>query len=160
MNLRALCLLALTLSLVLPAAAATPAQAPDFTLQSDHGGAYRLAESRGKEVVVLFAWASWCPSCREEMPLMNQLHAGLAGLPVRLFGVNMQEQPQQVARARAAHDLKFDILLDLEGAFGRAYNIYGIPQVMVIDKQGRLRYRDFGPPSDLVEAVKALAAEE
>jgi len=94
------------------------------------------------------------------MPLVNQLHEQLADLPVRLFGVNMQEKPKQVARARAAHHLKFDILLDQQGTFARAYGIYGIPQVMVIDKKGKLRYRDFGPPANFVAAVKALVAEE
>jgi len=145
---------------VAPQAAHGAVSAPDFTLPTDQGAAYHLAESRGKEVVVLFAWASWCPSCREEMPLLNQLHEQLADLPVRLFGVNMQEKPRQVARARAAHNLKFDILLDEQGTFARAYRVSGIPQVMVIDKKGKLRYRDYGPPPNLVEAVKALAAEE
>jgi peroxiredoxin len=143
-----------------PPAAHGASSAPDFTLPTDQGVAYHLAESRGKEVVVLFAWASWCPSCREEMPMVNQLHEQLADLPVRLFGVNMQEKPKQVARARATNHLKFDILLDQQGTFARAYGIYGIPQVMVIDKKGKLRYRDFGPPANFVEAVKALAAEE
>ncbi len=156
-----LCLFALLLFLPVGVPAAQGAtSAPDFTLPTDQGTAYHLAESRGKEVVVLFAWASWCPSCQKEMPLVNQLHDQFADLPVRLFGVNMQEKPKQVARARAAHHLKFDILLDQQGTFARAYGVYGIPQVMVIDKKGKLRYRDFGPPPNLVEAVKALAAEE
>jgi len=145
---------------VAPPAAYGATSAPDFTLPNDQGGVYHLADSRGKEVVVLFAWASWCPSCQKEMPLVNQLHQELADLHVRLFGVNMQEKPKQVARARAAHHLKFDILLDQQGTFARAYGIYGIPQVMVIDKKGKLRYRDYGPPPNLVEAVKALATEE
>ncbi len=152
--------LPLLLALLLPAAVANAVQAPDFTLPTDQGTTYSLSQSRGKEVVVLFAWASWCPTCRKEMPLVNQLHDQLAGLPVRLFGVNMQEKPKQVARAREEHHLKFDILLDQQGTFARAYAIYGIPQVMVIDKKGVLRYRDFGPPPNLVEAVKALAQEE
>ncbi|RMF87450.1 MAG: TlpA family protein disulfide reductase [Nitrospirae bacterium] len=152
-------LLALLVPLLLGASARGSVAAPDFTLPTDQGGTYHLADSRGKEVVVLFAWASWCPSCREEMPLMNRLHDELAGLPVRFFGVNMQESPKQVARARERHKLRFDILLDQQGSFARAYNIYGIPQVMVIDKEGRLRYRDYRPPQNLVAAVKALAAE-
>jgi len=150
----------LLVTLLLPAVAIAAVPAPDFTLPTDQGATYHLADSQGKEVVVLFAWASWCPSCQKEMPLVNQLHEQLANLPVRLFGVNMQEKPKQVARARTAHNLKFDILLDEQGTFARAYGIYGIPQVMVIDKHGRLRYRDYGPPTNLVEAVKALAAEK
>jgi|GEM_PF-3459262 len=53
-------LLPLLLLLLVPASrlsAAVPA--PDFTLPNYAGGSYHLAESRGKEVVVVFAWASW-----------------------------------------------------------------------------------------------------
>jgi len=50
--------------------------------------------------------------------------------------------------------------MDTAGVFARRYGIYGLPQVMVIDKQGRLRYRDYGPPANMVTALKALLAEE
>ena len=90
---------------------------------------------------------------------MNRLVAAVDGLPVRVLGVNMQETPRQVGRAQAQHKLKFDILLDAAGTFARRYGIYGLPQVMVIDKLGRLRYRDYGPPVDAVNAVKALLTE-
>jgi len=72
----------------------------------------------------------------------------------------MQEKPRQIARTQSQHKLQFDILVDAAGVFARRYGIYGLPQVMVIDKQGRLRYRDYGLPSDVVNALKALLAEE
>ena len=51
----------LLLALLLGTAGAGHAavSAPDFTLQSYEGGSYHLADSRGKEIVVLFAWTSW-----------------------------------------------------------------------------------------------------
>ena len=49
----------LLLVLLFPASRATAVQAPDFTLPSYAGGTYHLADSQGKEVVVVFAWASW-----------------------------------------------------------------------------------------------------
>jgi peroxiredoxin len=72
----------------------------------------------------------------------------------------MQEGPRQVERAKQRHALRFEILMDTAGVFARRYGIYGLPQVMVIDKQGRLRYRDYGPPANMVPALKALLAEE
>jgi peroxiredoxin len=90
---------------------------------------------------------------------MNRLAKDVEGLPVRVLGVNMQEAPRQVARVQAKHKLGFDILLDRVGYFGRAYGIYGLPQVMVIDKKGALRFRDYGLPRDILGAVQALAAE-
>jgi len=98
--------------------------------------------------------------CREEFPLINRLVAAVDSLPVRVLGVNMQEKPRQIARTQSQHKLQFDILVDAAGVFARRYGIYGLPQVMVIDKQGRLRYRDYGLPSDVVNALKALLAEE
>jgi peroxiredoxin len=88
------------------------------------------------------------------------LVAAIDQLPIRVLGVNMQEGRRQVERAQRRHGLRFEILMDTAGIFAHRYGIYGLPQVMVIDKQGRLRYRDYGPPANLVPALKALAAEE
>lgn len=98
--------------------------------------------------------------CREEFPLINQLVAAVEALPIRVLGVNLQEGLRQVERAQQRHGLRFEILMDTAGVFARRYGIYGLPQVMVIDKQGRLRYRDYGLPANMVTALKALLAEE
>lgn len=91
---------------------------------------------------------------------MNRLVAAVDQLPVRVLGVNMQEGLRQVERAQRQNALRFEILMDTAGIFARKYGIYGLPQVMVIDKQGRLRYRDYGTPANLIPALKALVAEQ
>ena len=91
---------------------------------------------------------------------MNQLVEAVEGLPVRVLGVNLQEGRRQVGHAQQRHALRFQILMDTAGVFTRRYGIYGLPQVMVIDKQGHLRYRDYGPPANMLMALKALLAEK
>jgi peroxiredoxin len=98
--------------------------------------------------------------CREEFPLINRLAETVADWPVRVLGVNMQEGLRQVERAQQRDQLRFEILMDTAGIFARRYGIYGLPQVMVIDKHGRLRYRNYGPPPNIVTAIKALIAED
>ncbi len=47
--------------------------APDFSLLDLNGTSVKLSELRGKKAVFLDFWASWCPSCQEEMPTLEQL---------------------------------------------------------------------------------------
>ena len=79
------------------AKAAPNAQAPDFTLRQLSGPNLRLAEQRGRVVMVNF-WATWCGPCRVELPHLSRLHDKYRGSGFVLLGVNIDEDPA-VARA-------------------------------------------------------------
>lgn len=57
----------------------------DFTLASNQGANLRLAEQRG-EVIMLNFWASWCGPCRQEMPLLDQLHERYSAAGFQVWG--------------------------------------------------------------------------
>ena len=76
--------------------------APDFTLDLVGGKPFHLADSKGKEVVVLDFWATWCGPCLQAMPQVERAVAAFKDQNVRLVAVNLQETAEQVtALARA-----------------------------------------------------------
>lgn len=119
---------------------ASQAVAPDFTLPTLDGGSVRMAELRGK-VILLNFWATWCPPCEAEMPDLDALHRTYGesqGLVV--LGVNLQEDVGKVAPFVRERNLGFPILLDMDGRVtSEVYHVRPLPTSFIIDRQGYIR---------------------
>jgi cytochrome c biogenesis protein CcmG/thiol:disulfide interchange protein DsbE len=111
------------------------------------------------KVWIMNVWASWCPPCLVEHPVVTQLaRAGMA--PV--VGLNYKD-----ARDEALPWLKRNgdpyhlIVADVDGRIGIDYGVYGVPETYVIDRQGIIRYKHIGPlTADVVqEKVEPLVKE-
>ncbi len=112
--------------------------APDFALLSLEGKTYRLSDFRGQPVVLNF-WATWCPPCKAEMPLLDQRAQELKGRAVFL-AVNFEETKEQVESFAASFDFQgLLILLDPKGIVGRKYFINALPTTFFIDSNGVIR---------------------
>lgn len=95
----------LALLLWLPLAA----HAADFSLLDMQGKTHRLADYRGKWVLVNF-WATWCPSCVSEIPELTSLHA--ARKDVVVIGVVMDYgSAPQVAEFARSHGVNYPVVL-------------------------------------------------
>lgn len=119
--------------------ALTGKPAPDFTLPSLAGPEASLAAHRGKDVVVLDFWASWCPPCREGLPVLDRVAKRYAGKPVAVYAVNIRESPNLVAEFAKAQGLTLPILLDDTGVIADDYGVTGIPQTVIIGRDGVIR---------------------
>lgn len=128
--------------------------AADFTLKTVDGTAVRLADLKGK-VVLLDFWATWCPSCREELPTIEALSRKYSSRNVVVFGVN-DESPQTVKRFLGKHVDDMTVLHDGDDKVHRLYGCYSIPTVMVINTSGTVVAHFIGgrPERDLVAALK------
>jgi peroxiredoxin len=120
-----------------------PFPAPDFTLTGEDGKTYRLADYRGK-VVVLNFWATWCPPCRYEMPSMERAHQKTRGENIVLLAVNVGETADQVFEFTGHYPVSFPLPLDLDGAVLRRYPVIGLPTTFVIDPRGLVTHRAIG----------------
>jgi thiol-disulfide isomerase/thioredoxin len=134
--------------------------APDFTMLNTAGEPVTLSDLRGAPVVLNF-WASWCPPCIAEMPLLDRAAQSLAGDAVFLL-VNVGENADTVAsflnrvaveNATVVRDAAGTAPQGIEGlvpsqAVASVYQTYGLPTTLFVDENGVIQRRIEGPVYD------------
>lgn len=123
---------------------ARPKVAEDFTATLLGGQRFRLAEQRGKVVLVNF-WATWCPPCREEMPSMERLWRRYRDRGFVLVAVSLDSDPTLVGPFVADHKLTFPVALDPQVEVANLYGVRALPASFVLDRTGTLVALALGP---------------
>ena len=118
--------------------------APDFALPDLSGTRVNLSDLRGKRAVFLNFWASWCPSCQEEMPTMEKLYKQFKARGLEIVAVSIDQRKADVANFVKRHELTFPVLLDPDGKVAQAYRVTKIPTHYFIDRKGVIRSREVG----------------
>ena len=136
--------LAFGTAMLFVASAAVPAispsaAAPDFTLRTMNGPNLRLAEQRGRVVMVNF-WATWCGPCRQEMPQLDRLYQKYRSSGFVLLGVNVDDDVRKAADVAGKLGVSFPVLLDTDKAVSRLYDLSTMPSTVLIDREGKVRY--------------------
>jgi peroxiredoxin len=109
--------------------------APDFTLRGPDGETVRLSDFTGHPLLVNF-WATWCPPCRLEMPLLEQTYQKLKDGGFVVLAVDVQEGPDKVNPYIEELGLTFPVALDRGGAVATAYRVTGLPTTVFVDSNG------------------------
>ncbi len=109
--------------------------APPFELTDLGGRPVRLADYRGKVVLIDF-WATWCVSCQEEMPALKALHDKLRRREFALLAPSLDEgAPEVLARYMVENSIPYTVLFAEPGIIDD-YRIFGLPTKYLIDKEG------------------------
>lgn len=121
--------------------------APDFVLKDLQGNPVRLRDLRGK-VVLLNFWATWCPSCRFEMPSMEALHKEFNGQGLVVLAVDFRESAKEIRSFYEEHNISFPALLDHNAEAFALYETWSLPTTFLINKRGYIvgkviGYRDW-----------------
>lgn len=109
--------------------------APDFSLKDINGKAFRLSAQRGKPVLIFFG-TTWCPGCRTEIPVYKKVYETYAPRGLNVIYVNIMESANKVSRFAKTHSLPYRTLLDEDGEVANAYNVVGVPMILLVDKKG------------------------
>jgi peroxiredoxin len=133
-----LLLFTLALLIFFPAAYA-PAQsnAPDFSLKDLQGNVFQLSQQRGKPVLIFFG-ATWCPSCRNELPAYKEIYETYNKRGLEVIYIDIMEPREKIVRFAKANSITYRILLDENGAIADNYAVVGIPTLFLIDKTGKI----------------------
>ena len=122
-----------------PELAVTHDDGSTFQLQDLDGNPVRLEDLRGKLVWVNF-WASWCPPCQSETPVIRDLAERYADRGLVVVGVSVQETNADDVRAYAErYQLGYTVAPDLSGDIFRLYRLYGLPTQFFVGPEGAIR---------------------
>lgn len=109
---------------------------PKLALQTLEGSATSLVAFEGKPTVVNL-WATWCPPCGREMPVLQRAQA--ENPEIHFVFLNQGESPAKVQRFLAQHNLSLrNVLLDAKGLGGAQLNQAALPTTLFFDANGRL----------------------
>ncbi len=109
------------------------------------GNAVRLEDLRGKAVWVNF-FASWCPPCQGETPVLRDLADEYRDRGLEVVAVSVQETAVEDVRAYAErYDLDYTIGFDGSGHVFRTYRVYALPTQFFLDTNGVIRFVVQGP---------------
>jgi thiol-disulfide isomerase/thioredoxin len=106
-----------------------------------------LAALRGSPVWVNF-WASWCPPCQHETPVLRDLYRAHAAEGLEMIGVSVQEaSPDEVRRYVETYDVPYTVAFDGTSAVFQAWRGFGLPTHYLIDRDGVVQALHYGPLS-------------
>jgi peroxiredoxin len=131
--------------------------APEFTLKDVDGRETTLASLRGKPVLLDF-WATWCAPCRESMPHVQSLYDRFKEKGLVVLGIDTNESADMARKYFVEQKYSFANLLGSGSDAIKNYGANSIPRVVLIDKDGVIRYvhRGWGTGMDLTPEVKKL----
>ncbi len=118
-------------------------KAPDFTLKSFSGENIRLAEQRGKILLVNF-WATWCTPCRQEIPKLNNLHKKYSRLGASVWGINIDKNLTQAKSMANQLHIIYPVLHDSDQAVSKSYDLSAMPYTLLIDRNGVIKNIYYG----------------
>jgi peroxiredoxin len=111
--------------------------APPFSLKMADGNQVSLSDLKGKSVMFTF-WASWCETCREEIPLIEKFSQGKQNqMTVFLVAID-GENEKRIQRLIKDRKITLPVLLDMKEKIARTYGIRMVPTTFLINSEGMM----------------------
>jgi len=142
-----------------------PGEIPPDTLgRSVSGDELTVSGHKGKVVIVTF-WASWCGPCRQELPILGKLQKAVGRDHLEVIAINFKEDQREFRNVlRANKDIALTYVHDRRGTISDRYGVTSLPNMFVIDRDGRVAHvhRGYSPEmlEGFIEEMLALLPEE
>ena len=131
----------------------------DFTLKDMHGASVRLADLKGKVLLINF-WATWCPTCKAKIPGLIELHDQYKGKGLVVLGISEDDDAETLKKFAAEWKINYPMLvgLDEDKLFDAYGPLFGIPTSVFVGRDGALCGRHVGPATkeEFEKEIKTL----
>jgi cytochrome c biogenesis protein CcmG, thiol:disulfide interchange protein DsbE len=128
--------------------------APDFVLTTLEGSEMKLSALSGNVVVINF-WASWCGPCRDEAPALEAVWQRYQDQGVVVMGVAYTDTESDARAFMDEFNATYPVGLDVGTRISELYNIQGVPETFIVDRDGRV-VRFYKMPISEAELSRAL----
>jgi len=118
-------------------------RAPDFRVTEINGRAISLASLKGKIVIVDF-WATWCPPCRLEVPIFNELKKKYQGRNLEIVAVSLDDSADEVRKFLRRTPLNYTVVHGDEAIISQFGEIAALPTTFFLDREGNIRKKHIG----------------
>ncbi len=129
--------------------------AKDFTLEKIDGGTLSLSSYKGKIVLLDFT-TTWCYWCDVQAPQVEELYKNYANKNFTVISIDCKEELQTVKSKYPGGKHIFPVVLDKDGSVSYSYGINGYPTFLLIDKEGRIAYKQEGYKENMKEVVSKI----
>lgn len=130
--------------------------APEIKLKDLQNKSFNLSQLRNK-VVLLNFFASWCETCKIEMPVIETAYRRLKNKNFIVIGIDLQEKPKQIIKFLNNFNISYPIIIDETGKYYQQYGLTGVPESFLIDKKGIVREKFIGEIS--IDDIKVIEKE-
>jgi peroxiredoxin len=130
--------------------APAPEKTQNFTLNDFSGNPVLLDSFKGKVVLLAF-FATWCPSCQDEIPQLEAIYRKYKAKNFEVVGVNLRESRNSVKLFANENKLSFTVLLDEKGEVGSLYKVKYIPKIFILDRNGEIKFTSHYLPAAEIE---------
>ncbi len=147
-----------------PSGPAVGTIAPDFKVHNLVTGEEVALSSQHGKVVILTFWASWCPPCKRELPILESAQRVISKDRLVVFAVSYRDKPEALAAIKKpAANWQINIMKDHNDHVASLYSISKIPHLFMIGKDGKIAANHLGYGDRTVEELvadinRALAA--
>ena len=111
--------------------------APGFSLPETYGGSVGFESYRGRPVLLVF-WATSCGICRRELPVVNHVAPDFRSKGIGVVAIHLGEADEVADFMRSNH-IAVTSLVDTAGAVGQAYHVSGVPKLVLIGADGKIK---------------------
>lgn len=134
------------------------AKQPQFKISNLQGKIFDLSEKKGKVVIINF-WAKWCPTCREELPILNEIYKKYKARGLEIIGVSIDDKKHLKEVLEISKEFSFQNSLISEEQINSFGEPETIPLIYIINREGNivavLDESDFAK-EDLEKVLKPL----
>ena len=129
----------------------------DFVLKNEFNQPVKLAEYKGKVVIVNF-WATWCGPCKTEIPDFVKLYADYKDKGLVIVGISIDDSPEQLQAFMREYKMNYPVVQmrpEVEDAWGP---FYGYPTSFIVARDGSICTKHIGPATkeQFESEIKAL----
>lgn len=131
---------------------------PNVSVQTADGVDVRLADYKGKVVLIDF-WASWCPPCKTSFPALDALYREYQARGLEVLAVNLDERRHDADAFLDAHPHRLTVLYDPKGVSPQAFGVKGMPSSFLIDRAGNIRFTHMGYSGNVDDSYRQEIAQ-